>query len=116
MEKLGDKLLDLFALSLGLKRDTFRKHFDGKRTLYLRWNYYPPCPDPSAALGIKGHTDPFVFTVLQQDEVGGLQIRKDGAWMGVRPVKDAVVINVGDLLQVSVSYFNSILILVAKDR
>lgn len=44
-----------------------------------------------------------MFTVLQQDEVGGLQIKKDGVWLGVRPVEGAVIINVGDLLQVSVS-------------
>ncbi|CAM6083425.1 unnamed protein product [Calypogeia fissa] len=99
VEKLGDNLLDLFALSLGLPRDTFRKHFDKRRALFIRWNYYPPCPQPSAALGIKDHTDPFVFTVLQQDEVGGLQIKVDGAWVGVRPVEGAVVVNVGDLLQ-----------------
>lgn len=102
MEKLGDKLLDLFALSLGLPRDSFRKHFEKRRALFLRWNYYPHCPQPCAALGIKGHTDPFVFTVLQQDEVGGLQIKRDGVWLGVRPIEGAVVINVGDLLQVSI--------------
>ncbi|CAM6085833.1 unnamed protein product [Calypogeia fissa] len=99
VEKFGDQLLDLFALSLGLERNTFRKHFEQRRALFLRWNYYPPCPQPTAALGIRGHTDPFVFTVLQQDEVGGLQIKRDGVWLGVRPVESAVVINVGDLLQ-----------------
>lgn len=43
-----------------------------------------------------------MFTVLQQDEVGGLQIKRDGVWLGVRPIEGAVVINVGDLLQVSI--------------
>jgi isopenicillin N synthase-like dioxygenase len=36
-----------------------------------------------------------------QDEVGGLQIKTHaGEWVGVRPRKDAFVINIGDMMQV----------------
>jgi isopenicillin N synthase-like dioxygenase len=44
--------------------------------------------------------------VLVQDEVGGLQVRcKNGEWIGIRPQRDAFVVNVGDLFQVC--YCNS---------
>jgi isopenicillin N synthase-like dioxygenase len=38
--------------------------------------YYPPCPEPSNAFGVKPHSDPNTITILTQDEVGGLQVRE----------------------------------------
>jgi isopenicillin N synthase-like dioxygenase len=51
------------------------------------------------------HSDPGVLTVLAQDAIGGLQVKQsddDGSsrWVDVKPVPGALVINVGDLLQV----------------
>ena len=48
-----------------------------------------------------GHTDPDVFTVLLQDNVGGLQVKYGEDWVDVKPVPGALIINVGDLLQVN---------------
>ena len=48
------------------------------------------------------HKDQGALTVLVQDEVGGLEVRrKDGEWIGIQPRRDAFVINVGDMFQVS---------------
>jgi isopenicillin N synthase-like dioxygenase len=68
-------------------------------------HYYPHCPEPERTMGIVPHTDPGVLTVLAQDEIGGLQVKhqdEDGraCWVDVKPVPGALVINVGDLLQV----------------
>jgi isopenicillin N synthase-like dioxygenase len=68
-------------------------------------HYYPHCPEPERTMGIVPHTDPGVLTVLAQDEIGGLQVKhqdQDGraCWVDVKPVPGALVINVGDLLQV----------------
>ncbi|PWA91413.1 Isopenicillin N synthase [Artemisia annua] len=62
-------------------------------------NHYPPCPDPSLAMGIGGHTDPNLITFLQQDHYG-LQILKDGQWMGIEPIPNAFVVNLGCQLQI----------------
>ncbi|KAG0469341.1 hypothetical protein HPP92_018669 [Vanilla planifolia] len=67
-------------------------------------HYYPPCPEPEATAGVVQHTDPAVLTLLLQDEIGGLQIRKEGddgefCWVDVNPAPGAIVVNVGDLLQ-----------------
>lgn len=68
----------------------------------VRLNYYPPCPIPGLALGVSRHRDGGALTVLVQDETGGLQVRgKNGQWIGVKPRRDAFVINLGDLFQVS---------------
>ncbi|KAJ0987242.1 hypothetical protein J5N97_005598 [Dioscorea zingiberensis] len=67
-------------------------------------HYYPPCPEPDRTFGIVDHTDPAVLTVLIQDPIGGLQVKKeeDGkeVWVDVKPIPGALVINVGDLLQI----------------
>ena len=37
-----------------------------------------------------------------QDDVGGLQVFKEGNWHGVSPVPGAFVINIGDMMQVHI--------------
>ena len=67
-------------------------------------HYYPVCPEPERTMGIVAHTYPGVLVVLAQDGVGGLQVKHTGdegrsQWVDVKPVPGALVINVGDLLQ-----------------
>ncbi|CAM6119630.1 unnamed protein product [Calypogeia fissa] len=100
VEKLGFQLLGLLSQSLGLPAEHFLTYFTN-HTASIRLNYYPPCPIPNLALGVSRHRDPGALTVLVQDEIGGLQVRrKDGEWIGVKPRRDAFVINVGDIFQV----------------
>jgi isopenicillin N synthase-like dioxygenase len=73
MEKLGFKLLELIALSLGVKAKRFEEFFIKNQTSFLRLNHYPPCPYPHLALGVGPHKDSGVLTILAQDEVGGLE-------------------------------------------
>ena len=74
-------------------------------------NYYPPCPEPELTLGCSAHSDPSFLTVLLQGahDGGGLQARLAGRWVDVPPVPGALVVNVGDLLQlVSNGRFRSV--------
>jgi isopenicillin N synthase-like dioxygenase len=100
VEKLSFTLLELISRSLGLPAEYFNSKFED-HTSFLRLNHYPPCPVPELALGVSRHKDVGALTVLAQDEVGGLQVRrKDGEWIGVKPVPNSYVINVGDCMQV----------------
>ncbi|XBH98922.1 hypothetical protein VPH35_128366 [Triticum aestivum] len=68
-------------------------------------HYYPVCPEPERTMGLVPHTDPGVLTVLAQDGVGGLQVKHtnehgESYWVDAKPVPGALVINVGDLLQI----------------
>ncbi|KAF3586145.1 hypothetical protein F2Q69_00025996 [Brassica cretica] len=63
-------------------------------------HYYPPCPQPDLTLGLTKHSDNSFLTVLLQDQVGGLQVLHDQYWIDVPHVPGALVVNVGDLIQV----------------
>ncbi|GMH30284.1 hypothetical protein Nepgr_032127 [Nepenthes gracilis] len=68
-------------------------------TCYLRMNRYPPCPKYSHVFGLMPHTDSDFLTILFQDQVGGLQLVKDGKWISVKPNPEALIVNIGDLFQ-----------------
>ncbi|CAK7357493.1 unnamed protein product [Dovyalis caffra] len=96
-------LLDAISESLGLERDYIEKRLGGH---YVSLNYYRACEqsDLVTTLGVRGHTDPTVITILLQDDVPGLQVLSEGKWMDVNPIPDTVVVHVGDLLQAISNY------------
>ena len=108
-EALARALVGAIAANLGEAPETLTRCFDG-HTSFLRLNHYPRCDDPAAAdspsvparghLGISRHTDAGAVTVLLQDDVPGLQVRRGERWHLVPPNPDALVINVGDVVQV----------------
>ncbi|CAJ1939361.1 unnamed protein product [Sphenostylis stenocarpa] len=102
VEKLSFKLMELIALSLGLEAKRFEEFFIKDQTSFIRLNHYPPCPYPHLALGVGRHKDSGALTVLAQDEVGGLEVKRkaDQEWVRVKPTPDAYIINVGDIIQV----------------
>jgi isopenicillin N synthase-like dioxygenase len=74
-------------------------------TQSMRMNLYPPCPQPENVIGLNPHSDAAALTILlQANEIEGLQIRKDGQWISIKPLADAFVINVGDILEVIICY------------
>uniref|UniRef100_J3KU18 Isopenicillin N synthase-like Fe(2+) 2OG dioxygenase domain-containing protein n=1 Tax=Oryza brachyantha TaxID=4533 RepID=J3KU18_ORYBR len=70
---------------------------------FLRMNYYPPCTSmPEKVLGFSPHSDAsFLTLLLEVNSVQGLQIRKGGAWIPVKPCADALLVNVREFLEVS---------------
>ncbi|KAL4565295.1 hypothetical protein LXL04_029383 [Taraxacum kok-saghyz] len=101
--RLGEVLLKVFSLNLGVKEDTLQNAFGGAKDVgaCLRANFYPKCPQPDLTLGLSSHSDPGGMTFLLPDEqVFGLQIRKDNQWVAIRPARDAIIVNIGDQLQV----------------
>lgn len=67
----------------------------------VRINYYPPCPEADKVLGFSPHSDGDLITlVLQVNQVQGLQIKKNGKWVPVKPLPDAFIVNVGDAFEV----------------
>lgn len=101
VRKLCKNLLKYIALGLGLKEDLFEEAF-GLAVQAIRMNYYPPCSRPDLVLGLSPHSDGSALTVLQQGKGSsvGLQILKDDKWVPVQPIPNALVINIGDTMEV----------------
>ncbi|XP_010908634.3 gibberellin 20 oxidase 2 isoform X1 [Elaeis guineensis] len=95
MKDLSLAIMEILAISLGVERSFYREFFKDNSSI-MRCNYYPPCQEPELALGTGPHCDPTSLTVLQQDQVGGLEVFADGEWQSVRPIRDALAINIGD--------------------
>ncbi|XP_058726871.1 1-aminocyclopropane-1-carboxylate oxidase homolog 1-like [Vicia villosa] len=96
--KLGTLLLELLSEALGLN-SSYLNDIGCAEGLFALGNYYPPCPEPELTLGTPKHADVDFITVLQQDHIGGLQVLHENMWIDVPPQPEALVINIGDFLQ-----------------
>ncbi|VAH86321.1 unnamed protein product [Triticum turgidum subsp. durum] len=100
VKDVSDSLLATMAKNLGLKREAIAdKCIRGMQK--VRINYYPPCAQPEKVVGLSPHSDANLLTlVLQVNHVQGLQIKRNGSWLPVKPVPGAFVVNIGDMFEV----------------
>lgn len=100
IEKLGKKLFRLVSDALDLE-PSYLEDMECSKGHTLVCHYYPECPEPDRTIGHATHSDPDFLTVILQDHIGGLQVLHQDHWVDVTPLRGALVVNIGDLLQVS---------------
>ncbi|KAJ0790597.1 putative aminocyclopropanecarboxylate oxidase [Helianthus annuus] len=101
LKKLAEKLMKVMDENLGIAKGHIKKMFndgDEENAFFgTKVSHYPPCPHPERVTGLRAHTDAGgVILLFQDDEVGGLEILKDGKWTDVQPIPNAICINTGD--------------------
>ena len=106
---LGETLFKSIIKLYNKDIDNSKKAFSRLKTLStLRFNYYSNQTTPveiskqdGVALGCETHFDSGIFTILYQDNKGGLQVqnRKNKKWYDVPFNKKALVVNTGKALE-----------------
>ena len=99
LHNIGSRVLSVIALSLGLDQNYFNSWIEKGNSL-LRSIHYPPVETKSNPHRARAHEDINLITLLIGAEEGGLEVlSKDGSWIKVEPSTDAIVCNIGDMMQ-----------------
>ncbi|MCR9276957.1 MAG: hypothetical protein NXH85_03205 [Pseudomonadaceae bacterium] len=107
---LSIELLNAVSENLGVEGSTLAHAFEPDHSSFLRLNYFPTCNDNAAPsglnvpddgyLGVNHHTDAGALTLLLTDDVPGLEVYVRGQWHSLPPVAGALIVNLGDVVQV----------------
>ncbi|RDX83231.1 Protein SRG1, partial [Mucuna pruriens] len=109
LQNLGMRLIEMLGKGMKMEKREWEVFEDGMQS--MRMTYYPPCPEPERVMGLGAHSDATGITIVNQvNGVHGLQIKKDGLWIPVNVSSEALIVNIGDILEVSFlpSFFPSI--------
>ena len=101
IEGLAGHLQRGFSMTLDVDLARFHRLFERSQSR-LKLNHYPPqdAPERLDEIGVLPHSDTGAFTILWQDDHGGLEVEnKGGEWVGVPPVPETFVINLGNVMQ-----------------
>ena len=115
LEALGRTLLRAMSLALGQPADHFDAAVDPPEVLLKLIRYVTPATDEASGLGdvtarqgVGAHRDTGFLSFVHQDDVGGLQVEREGRLIDVPSVPGAFVVNIGEMLQlISGGYFKA---------
>lgn len=112
LARLSRALYDAMAKKLNLDTVESKSNLSESNGS-LRVYRYPYCSDDNeeeeAAWGMDVHTDSSVLSILNQDQVGGLELLNGDQWFDVKPIPNTLIVNIGDMMQVrSISSFDYI--------
>lgn len=104
LERVGAELTHAVAAALGQPEHHFAAAFAGEPHWFGKLiRYVGRSGDGPDAQGVGPHADWGFLTLLLQDGTGGLQARppRSSAWVDVAPLPGALVVNVGEMLEVA---------------
>jgi isopenicillin N synthase-like dioxygenase len=104
MSLVGMELLRGIAVSLQLPEDYFDEPFQGSPAWMGKLvHYVGGVVEAAGDQGVGSHADYGFVTLLLRDDVGGLEVLPPGAaaWVPVEPLPGALVVNLGEMLEVA---------------
>lgn len=101
LSELTTTLLRAFAEVLEQPIDIFDKGITPPYT-HMKLIRYPGSSDATQRQGVGAHKDPGYLTIVTQDNQSGLEVLMDDkGWVSAPPLKGAVVVNIGELLELA---------------
>lgn len=101
LTSVSTQLLRAFAEALQQPADRFDETITPPYT-HMKLIRYPGSSATGDRQGVGAHKDPGYLTIVTQDQESGLEVYKDDqGWVSVPPLEDAVVINIGELLELA---------------
>ncbi|XP_023740423.1 flavonol synthase/flavanone 3-hydroxylase [Lactuca sativa] len=84
---------------LGLPPNFLKEYNNDRSWDFMVTMRYLPATE-SENNGITEHEDGNLITIVLQEDIGGLEVCKDGEWIPVIPSKGTLVVNLSDVIQV----------------
>jgi isopenicillin N synthase-like dioxygenase len=104
LDRVGLAVLRALARGLGQQRDYFDAFFEPRGDPHLKIIRYPAQPAyADTGQGVGMHHDSGLVSFVLQDEVGGLQVQRDGGLVEATPRPGSYVMNLGEMLQTATS-------------
>lgn len=104
MARIGVDLLEGISVALGLPENYLAEPFTFSPAWMGKLVHYVGGQVPEAGTqGVGAHADYGFVTLLLQDTVGGLEVQPHGQeeWIPVEPIPGALVVNLGEMLEVA---------------
>lgn len=98
--RVSREVLRALAAALGQDEGYFDTWFDDEASTHIKIVRYPGRDD--ADQGVGAHKDYGYLALLQQDDIGGLQVQaQDGSWIDATPIPGSFVFNIGEMLEIA---------------
>ncbi|XP_048234794.1 gibberellin 2-beta-dioxygenase 6 [Ricinus communis] len=98
LARIATTIFEAMAKTLNLNLDQLGSYLS-ESTGIVRVYRYPQCSTANETLGMEAHTDSSVLSILNPEQVGGLELFKDDKWLPVEPIPDTLILNIGDMMQ-----------------
>ncbi|KKK20604.1 hypothetical protein ARAM_000152 [Aspergillus rambellii] len=105
-DRIGNEILRALAIGLSLESENYLTEKHSGNNNQLRLLHYLPVPaedlENERVARCPAHTDWSSITMLFQDDCGGLEVEdisRLGTFVPAPPIKNSIMMNVGDLLQ-----------------
>ncbi|ONI79687.1 oxidoreductase [Actinosynnema sp. ALI-1.44] len=98
--RVSREVLRALAVALGQDESYFDAWFDEEASTHVKIVRYPGRDDSEQGVG--AHKDYGYLALLQQDDIGGLQVQaQDGGWIDATPIPGSFVFNIGEMLEIA---------------
>ncbi|MET0133207.1 MAG: 2-oxoglutarate and iron-dependent oxygenase domain-containing protein [Kibdelosporangium sp.] len=98
--RVSREVLRALSAALGQDEGYFDAWFDEEASTHIKIVRYPGGADTGQGVG--AHKDYGYLALLQQDDIGGLQVRaQDGSWIDATPIAGSFVFNIGEMLEIA---------------